>query len=342
MTKMNAGKISGIVTSIPSLEINNSYFLDRFSETEVQNIEKMGGVTKRYWVKDNQSASDLCFAAGEELIAGLSWDRNAIDAVIYVSQSPDYILPATAIKLAGRLGLSPGIIAYDVNLGCSGYPYGLFLAESMIQSGIASRVLLAAGETTSKLINQHDKSTAMIFGDAGSVTAIEKDANSQSVYILGSDALGEMNLIIPNSKFCGNVMAGDPRIVDRDPNYLYMDGAEIFNFTLKRVPELVRVTEEVANIPLDYYLFHQANKFMLNHLVKKMKIDPKQAPINISDFGNTSSVSIPLLMTTTIKTELKSKPLEIGMFGFGVGYSWGSCAKKVTPDIFLKNIQLND
>jgi 3-oxoacyl-[acyl-carrier-protein] synthase-3 len=232
--------------------------------------------------------------------------------------------------------------AFDVNLGCSGYPYGLFLAESMIQSGIANRVLLAAGETTSKLINQHDKSTAMIFGDAGSVTAIEKDSKSQSVYILGSDAVGEKNLIIPNSRFCGNVMAGDPRVVDRNPNYLYMDGAEIFNFTLKRVPELVRVTEEVLNVSLDYYLFHQANKFMLNHLVKKMKIDPEKAPINISDFGNTSSVSIPLLMTTSIKSELKSKPLEIGMFGFGVGYSWGSCAKKFTPDIFLKNIKLND
>jgi 3-oxoacyl-[acyl-carrier-protein] synthase III len=342
--KISASKILGVVTCLPNQIVSNDYFLNLLTQTEIDNIEKMAGVKTRYWVND-ESSSDLCIAAGRRLISQLNWDVAEIDALIYVTQSPDYVLPATSIKIAGELGLKPGVIAYDVNLGCSGYPYGLFLAESMIQTGIANRVLLVVGETTSKIIDKKDKSTALIFGDAGAVTALEASQDNESCYLLGSDAAGEKNLIVPNSRFCKNVMINDLRMNGRNPDFIFMDGAEVFNFTLKRVPPLVKNTEEMFGSEINFYLFHQANKFMLNHLVKKMKIESAKVPINIDLFGNTSSVSIPLLMTTNIKNyfALNSvKHVNLGMFGFGVGYSWSSCAKRVDSNILLENIFLND
>lgn len=333
-------KIMGVVTCLPNNKIENSYFGDFLSDSEIENIEKMAGVKTRYWV-DNESAVDLCVCAGKKLIEELKWGVDEVDALIYITQSPDYVLPASSIKIAGKLGLRDGIAAYDVNLGCSGYPYGLFLAETMIGSGIADKVLLMVGETTSKIIDKKDKSTALIFGDAGAATAIESSSDSESVYILGSDAAGEKNLIVPNSRFCQNVMIDDPRMKGRNHDYIFMDGAEVFNFTLKRVPALVSKSRELSGDGIDYYLFHQANKFMLNHLSKKMKLNADSVPMNIGDYGNTSSASIPLLLTTKLKNNLSKNFVKIGMFGFGVGYSWSACVKTIDSNIFLENIYLS-
>ncbi len=339
-SKLSNAKISGVVTCLPSNKIDNHFFSDFLSEEDIENIEKMAGVKTRYWVED-ESTVDLCVCAGKKLIERLNWKNDQIDALIYVTQSPDYVLPASSIKIAGQLGLREGIVTYDVNLGCSGYPYGLFLAETMIGSGIADKVLLMVGETTSKIIDKKDKSTALIFGDAGAATALEADHNDESVYLLGSDAAGEKNLIVPNSRFCKNVMLDDPRMDGRNHDYIYMDGAEVFNFTLKRVPPLVNNARELSGGNIQYYLFHQANKFMLNHLVKKMKIDSELAPMNIDSYGNTSSASIPLLLTTTLKEKLIGNPsTKIGMFGFGVGYSWSACVKKFNSSVILENLFL--
>lgn len=339
-TKLNSAKISGIVSCLPNKKIENDFFLDFLSQVEIENIEKMSGVRTRYWV-ENESTVDLCVCASKELILRLGWMIDEIDAVIYVTQSPDYILPASAIKIAGQLGLKDGVIAYDVNLGCSGYPYGLFLAETMIGSGIANKVLLLVGETTSKIIDKKDKSTALIFGDAGAATALESNCQDDSLYILGSDASGEKNLIVPNSRFCKNIMIDDSRMIGRNHDYIFMDGAEVFNFTLKKVPSLVRKAQELSGDDIEYYLFHQANRFMLNHLIKKMKINPECAPLNIADYGNTSSASIPLLITTVLSEQLKQKPsTKIGMFGFGVGYSWSASVKNLKSDLVLENIFL--
>lgn len=338
IAKLSKARIAGIVTCLPKKKISNDYFLDFLSQAEIVNIEKMAGVKTRYWVND-ESTVDLCVSAGKELIKKLMWNPADVDAVIFITQSPDYVLPASSIKIAGQLGLSEGVIAYDVNLGCSGYPYGLFLAETMIASGAANKILLMVGETTSKIIDKKDKSTALIFGDAGAATAIEYHENEESIYLLGSDSSGEKNLIVPNSRFCKNVMSDDPRMNGRNYNYIFMDGAEVFNFTLNRVPPLVKKMNELSGNSIEFYLFHQANKFMLNHLVKKMKIEKDQAPLNIEDFGNTSSASIPLLLTTVMADRVKDKKTtKVGMFGFGVGYSWGACVKNISSDIVLDNI----
>lgn len=336
-----AAEIKGVVTCLPKNKITNSFFENFLTKDEINGIEKVSGVKTRYWV-EGESGVDLCVEAGKNLMFNLGWSASDIDAVIYVTQSPDYVLPASAIKIAGKLNLEPGYIAYDVNLGCSGYPYGLFLAETMIASGIATKVLLFAGETTSKIIDKKEKSTALIFGDAGSATALELSTESPSLYLLGSDSSGEKNLIVPASRFCQNVMEFDSRISGRNPSYIYMDGAEVFNFTLKTVPHLVSDAKKLSNEGIDYYLFHQANKFMLDYLIKKMKIDPLFAPINIESYGNTSSVSIPLLLTTSLNKIVKKNNLtKLGLFGFGVGYSWSACVKAIKKDVVLNNIYLS-
>lgn len=339
-SRLNQAQISGVVTCLPSTKINNSFFSDFLNESEILNIEKMAGVKSRYWVGD-ESTVDLCVCAGKRLINELSWKSDEIDAIIFVTQSPDYVLPASSIKIAGQLGLRDDVVAYDVNLGCSGYPYGLFLAETLIGSGIASKVLLMVGETTSKIIDKKDKSTALIFGDAGAATALEPCTDEEAIYLLGSDASGEKNLIVPNSRFCRNVMRSDPRMNGKNHDYIFMDGAEVFNFTLKRVPVMVSNAQKLAGGEIDYYLFHQANKFMLNHLVKKMKLDVNRVPMNIEQYGNTSSASIPLLLTTVLRDKLKeNKTLKIGMFGFGVGYSWAACVKQIKSKVLLENVFL--
>lgn len=337
-SKLNHAKISGVVTCLPNTKIENNYFSDFLSDSEIENIERMAGVKSRYWV-GSKSTVDLCVCAGKRLIDKLNWKSHEIDAIIFVTQSPDYVLPPSSIKIAGQLGLRDGVVAYDVNLGCSGYPYGLFLAETMIGSGLANKVILMVGDTTSKIIDKKDKSTALIFGDAGAATALESSSYDEATYLLGSDASGERNLIVPNSRFCENVMAKDPRMNGKNHDYIFMDGAEVFNFTLKKVPLMVSNARELSGGDIDFYLFHQANKFMLNHLVKKMKLDSNRVPVNIEDYGNTSSASIPLLLTTVLKDEFsKNHTLKIGMFGFGVGYSWAACVKKIGPNVLLENI----
>jgi 3-oxoacyl-[acyl-carrier-protein] synthase-3 len=320
---------------VPSRQINNEHFHAEFGAAEVNSVVKMVGVHSRRWVDPADSTRDLCAVAARRLLDGLSWDPESVDAIIFVSQTPDFRLPATACALQADLGIPAGCIAFDINLGCSGYPYALWLGMSMVQTGAARRVLLAVGDTISKIGDAKDRATALLFGDAGTATAIEADdSDDRSHFILGSDGRGATNLIVPRGGFKDYSAANDPRLADRNPDCLYMDGGEIFNFTLRSVPPLVARTLEYAETDVEAYdafLFHQANLFMLKHLAKKSKLPADKVPMNIDRFGNTSSASIPLLMTTDIAATLRSKRARIAMFGFGVGYSWASASLSVGP-----------
>ena len=290
-------RVAGVVACVPPLCVTNERFAERFGDG-VAEVTKMTGVQQRYWVEDGVTASDLCQAAGERLLAGLGWAADTIDALIFISQTPDYRLPATATALQARMGLRPGVIAFDVNLGCSAYPYGLWLAMMMVNSGAARRVLLAVGDTSSRVVDPADRATALLFGDAGTVTAIEaSDGATSAAFILGSDGRGADNLIIPKGAF---------RVADHaspnDPEKLFMDGGEIFTFTLKAVPPLVADTLALSDTAVDDYdgfLFHQANTFMIRHLAKKSKLPAEKVPINIDRYGNTSSATIPPYTTNT-------------------------------------------
>lgn len=341
--RTHGARIAGIVSCLPPRILDNEYFEEQFGEG-VAEVTKMTGVLKRHRADENITTSDLCEAAAERLLEKLEWERESVDGLIFVTQSPDYRLPATACSVHGRMNLRVGALAFDVNLGCSGYPYGLWLAMMAIQTGAAKRMLVCVGDTSGKTIDHSDRATAMLFGDAGTVTAIEKSESEDGDvvdFILGSDGAGADNLIVPNGAF--RIRKAEGKLEGRDLDKLYMDGGEIFTFTLKSVPPLINETIEVAGIDRDDYdafLLHQANTFMINHIAKKAKLPKEKVPINMDRYGNTSSATIPLLMTTDLAEDLSSKRMRLGMFGFGVGYSWASASAEVGPLRCVETITL--
>ncbi len=326
-------RLRGVVSALPARRLDNADFEAQFGRDAIADVVKMIGVEQRYWMETDQTASDFCFLAAERLLARLGWTPDSVDALVFVSQTPDHRLPATACLLHGRLGLSSRCQAFDVGLGCSGYVYGLWLASLLIQGG-CGRVLLLAGEAMSRLIDPADRATALLFGDAGTASALERSAGAPPIhFVLGTDGAGASNLIVSGGGF------RTPEPDDRRPatlaeDHLFMDGGEVFSFTLRAVPKLVLETLANAGLErdrLDALLLHQANRFMLRHVVKKLGLSEAQAPINIDRYGNTSSASIPLLMTTDVSRRLTSETMRVMSVGFGVGYSWGAALMELEP-----------
>lgn len=330
---VTGSRIAGVVSCVPGRVVDNAPFHARFGD-KAADIEKMTGVRARRWSDEATTTADLCQRAAETLLDRLGWERNSVDALFFVTQTPDYRLPATACVLQGRLGLGRQVLAFDVNLGCSGYPYGLWLAMTTVASGAARRALLLVGDTITKTVDADDRSTAMLFGDAGTATAIEVDADGTARFILGTDGTGERQLIIAEGAY-RQAPASPlvPEAAGPKVDALYMDGGAIFNFTLATVPPLVAGTLERGGgvDGFDAFLFHQANAFMLRHLAKKSKLPVDRVPVNIDRYGNTSSATIPLLMTDDLGERLRTGPMRLALFGFGVGFSWGSADLTVGP-----------
>jgi 3-oxoacyl-[acyl-carrier-protein] synthase-3 len=340
--KTIGARIAGLVSCVPPRIVDNAHFTERFGADAVRDVTKMIGVEERRYVEPGVATSDLCEAAANRLIEQLGWERDSIDGLIFLSQSADYLLPATSCMLQDRLGLSRNIIAYDVSLGCSGYPYGLWQAMMAVQTGAVRRLLLCVGDVSTRRSDPNDRATVMLFGDAGTVTAIEAgDENDVVHFVLGTDGSGAENLIIPSSWH--RLRKSEGHLEGRDLEMLYMDGGEIFNFTLKSVPPLIRDMLEASGHPAeehDAFLLHQANMFMIKHIAKKAKLPADKVPLNMDRFGNTSSASIPLLMTTEIAEQLKTKRSRVAMFGFGVGYSWAAASLEIGPLACVELIEL--
>jgi 3-oxoacyl-[acyl-carrier-protein] synthase III len=343
LAKTSGSRIAGVVSCVPRRIISNDHFVPAFGD-KVEEVSKMTGVRQRRWAAEGETTADLCQTAASTLLAKLGWESETVDGVIFVSQTPDYRLPATACALQDRLGLQPGAIAFDVNLGCSGYPYGLWLAMMAIQTGAARRILLLVGDTISKVVDPGDRSTAMLFGDAGTATALESSDDgepSNAHFILGTDGRGERNLIVPRGGYRTG-FEDDESFAGRNLDALYMDGGEIFNFTLKSVPPLIEATIAAAQGSMedyDAFLLHQANAFMIKHLSKKAKLPAEKVPMNIDRYGNTSSATIPLLMTSELAPLLRTQRARLGLFGFGVGYSWASASIDVGPLACVETIE---
>lgn len=342
--KQNALKnvrILGIQCAVPRNVICNEFFTTTFSRMDVEKTTEMTGVKSRHFVDQNTCTSDLCIIAAKKLMSDLSWEPSSIDGIIFLSQTPDYRLPATSCVIQDILGLPSDCFAFDVNLGCSGYVYGLWMAGNIISSGCAKRILFLAGDTLSKTFSPQDRSTAMLFGDAGTATALEYDKNAPHMaFVLGTDGKGKENLIIPAG---GYREPSNPQTTTRGSlpeggtlsrEDIFMDGGEIFNFTIKRVPSLVKALLEDAEIGIndvDYFVFHQANKFIIKHLAKKLKLSSAQTPMSIADYGNTSSASIPVTIAACLMPDLRTEEKILALVGFGVGYSWGAALVKTGP-----------
>lgn len=298
---------------------------------------KTTGIRERRVASKDVTCSDLCYAAASDILSHNDC-RNEIDLVIFVSQSPDYFLPATSVLLQQRLGLRKDCMAFDINLGCSGYVYGLSVAANMLQSGQLKKALLLVGDKSTTSTNYEDKSAYPLFGDAGTATLLEYDPQGGPWHFnLQSDGSGKNSIIIedgacrnPHSEASDALHSIEPGIARRKRD-LALDGMDIFNFALKEVAPNINAllgASGVAREALDYAVLHQANKLINETVRKKLKIEPEKTPYSIELFGNTSSASIPLTMCHALGEALKSKPLTLLLSGFGVGYSWASAVIK--------------
>lgn len=256
----------------------------------------------------------------------VGWNRSTVGAVIMVTQTPDYRLPATACLMQHRLGLPTSCAAFDVNLGCSGYVYGLWLAMTLAASG--TRVLLLVGDTITHHLAPGDKTVIPLFGDAGTATAIEGSPGKVAHFSLGTDGSEAQSLIIPADRNRSPEIG--PRSLQPDGNMrgsgdLYMNGMRVYSFVQREVPPLIQSVVDKAAWTPDYFLLHQANKAMLQMIGRKLEIPAEKMPLNLDRFGNTSGSSIPLLMVTELRKELRA-PQKLVLSGFGVGFSYGAVA----------------
>lgn len=304
---LNGISLAGVVTCLPTCQAENLDMTDRFSIDDIKQIVKATGVNTRQVAPEAVSTGDLCTKAASDLLEVLEWEPKSIDGLILITQTPNQLLPATACQIQNKLGLRTSSFAFDVNLGCSAYPYGLWLAGSLMASG-ANRILLLAGDTINKIVDPRDRSTAFLFGDAGTATALEKNGEASWEFILGTDGSGANYLHASIDEF------------------LKMDGPKVFEFTLQRIPVLLSELDKKIGRPHNYYLLHQANRFMIEHLRRKCKIPRESFPSNINKFGNTSSASIPLLLTSELGTIDKEKDIRLALIGFGVGFSWAAAS----------------
>ncbi|MFW0737303.1 3-oxoacyl-ACP synthase III family protein [Flavobacterium sp. T12S277] len=324
-------KIKFIESFFPEKVLTNDMISMEFPTWDSSKIEEKVGVKNRYVVQENETALDLAYSAASKILE--RYDKNKIDFVILCTQSPEYILPTTACILQAKLGLNKNVGAFDFNLGCSGYIYGLGIAKSLINTNMAKSVLLVTSETYTKHINKLDFANRSIFGDAATATIIEVDENEcLHEFVYGTDGNGACNLIIPNGG-ARNIREDDPVLLDaqngnkRTENDLFMNGPEIFNFTITTIPKLINDVLQKNNLEIsdiDYFIFHQANKFMLDYLRKKMKVDSEKFYNNILEIGNTVSSTIPIALKECLEDNKVKTGDKVLLCGFGVGYSWGA------------------
>lgn len=325
---------------LPASRLDNEALAATFPEWTADKILEKTGIRERGVTAPGELASDLAVAAAEKLFATGVVDRADIDFILLCTQSPDYYLPTTACLVQDRLGIPTGAGALDFNLGCSGFVAGLGLAKGLIESGQARKVLLLTAETYTKFIHPRDKSVRTLFGDAAAATLVEgREAPAPLLgpFRYGTDGRGGRNLIVPRGGLREPFDPSAPETTDdngnvRTANNLYMNGSEIFTFTLKAVPRLVKDVLAAAGLEagaIDQFVFHQANEFMLEALRKKLGIPPERFPVCMADCGNTVSSTIPI----ALKRLQEQGALKTGdralLVGFGVGYSWAGALMTV-------------
>lgn len=345
LIKFNNIGINSIAACVPKEIQYNSELSYLIPKEELENLINTIGIREKRISSEGVCASDLCYNAANELLDSFNIPRDSIDVLIFMSQDGDYKIPATAPSLQHRLGLSKTTASFDINLSCSGYVYALSTAFAYASLEGINRVLLLDGETFSKLISMKDKSNAPLYGDAGTATLVEKGDFGNSFFSLNSDGAGVNVLKIDAGGARSRTSVDNLAEIEvedgnfRSPNQLFMDGMEVFNFAMMSVPKDIKNLLSFAGKDLsemDLIVFHQANKFMTDYFIKRLKFDIKKVPYSIDRFGNTSSASIPLtIITETAQMIRKSVILS----GFGAGLSWGSAMLDLSSTRLLPLIE---
>jgi len=313
--------IRSIEYHLPVGLLTNEQLARDYPDWSMAKIEEKTGISSRHITAADEYASDLAVAAAEKLFRSGVCARQDVDYLLLCTQSPDYLLPTTACILQDRLGLSTSTGALDFNLGCSGFIYGLGLAKGLIETGQARNVLLITAETYSKFIEETDRNVRTLFGDAAAATLVQGLEEPESgdwigPFVYGTDGKGAPNLMVRGSG-----------VRNRTLNLqLYMNGPEIFTFTLSSVPKAVEDVLRAAAMnknDVDLYVFHQANRYMLEHLRKKIGIPDEKFPVSMKDCGNTVSSTIPIALRDAADHDYLKAGQRVVLVGFGVGYSWG-------------------
>ena len=326
--------ITGLSAAVPKTVIDNYGYTLHFPAEQVREVVDKIGIKERRFADDKTCSSDLCFAAAEKLIVEMCIDKNEIDLLVFVSQTQDYRMPATSIILQDRLGLSTNTIAFDINIGCSGFIYGLSIVYGLMQQPGIRKALLLDGETRSKVYSPKDRHTAFLFGDGAVAALIERNEKfGQSYLSMNSDG-SRASLIKINAG--GYRCPSSPetlkeKVVDefgniRNEEQGYMIGGDVFNFIIREIPKDFKRLFDFSGIDkeqIDFFVFHQANDFMNSYLIKKLKIDPAKAPSTLARFGNISSVSLPLTIVSELQNDLLDRKL-LFLCAFGVGLSWAT------------------
>jgi len=331
--KIEKVRLSGLAACVP-VEMEANRLFPLFEGDEYKNFVATTGIECKRKAASDVCTSDLCVVAAERLIADLSWRKEDISFLIFVTQTADYILPATSPIIQNRLGLSTDCYALDISLGCSGWVYSMSVIASLISVAKKGKGLLLMGDTGSKTCSTSDKSAYPLFGDAGTATALAFAEDAEALLFgANTDGSGYEAIIIPDGGFRNPVSLASfnpiKRVAGIESNnlQLMLDGMDVFAFGIKRAPESVNKLIEAFQLDknlIDYFIFHQANLFMNEQIRKKLKLPLEKVPYSLRDYGNTSSASIPLTMVTQLKNELETKPLKCIACGFGVGLSWGS------------------
>lgn len=334
--------LAAIAYHLPAGTLTNQQLADEDGGLSAELILDKTGIAERRIAAPAECASDLAVAAAQKLFQDGICAPEDIDFLILCTQSPDYFLPTTACLVQSRLGLPQHCGAVDLNQGCSGYVYGLAFAKSLVEAGAATNVLLITAETYSKFINPRDRTVRTIFGDAAAATLVREVVSDEELigpFVFGTDGTGASHLIVPAGglrKPCTEETSVETR--DRSGSWrseqnLYMNGAEIFNFTLKVVPRTVQALLERSRLTLadiDWFIFHQANRFMLEHLRSKLKIPSEKYVISLGDCGNTVSSSIPIALKREWMRGAIRPRQTLMMVGFGVGLSWAGALLRTT------------
>ena len=327
--------ITAMAAAVPRRIIKNLEYTEFFPADQVKEVVDKVGVLERRFADEETCSSDLCYAAAEKLIADNNIDRNEIDLLVFLSQTPDYRMPATSIILQDRLGLPQSCVAFDIQLGCAGFCYAMSVVYGMMQSGNIRKALILDGETRSKVYSPKDRRSAFIFGDGGVAALVERnDKFGKSWFSLNSDG-SRHDLIMIKGGGYRNMSSAETlkeRVVDeygniRSDEQGFMRGGDVFNFVIREIPRDIKKTIEFSGVDkdsIDYIVFHQANNFINSYISKKMKLDADKIPHTIEKFGNTSSVSVPLTIVSELKDKLEgSKTLLLSAFGVGMCWATG-------------------
>lgn len=326
--------ITAMSAAVPKRVIVNREYTEVFTKEEAAEIVDKTGIEQRRFADANTCSSDLCLAAAEKLIADNGIDKEDIDLLVFISQTPDYRMPATSVTLQHRLGLGNKVIAFDITLGCSAFIYGLSVVYGLMERSNLKKALLLDGETRSKVYSPRDRRSAFLFGDGGVAALIERDPKfGKSTFSLNSDGSRADLIMIPAGGYrkMSSAETVVEKVVDefgnmRSDEQGYMRGGDVFNFVIREIPRDIKntlaYTEKMVD-DFDYVVFHQANNFINSYIMKKMKLDANKIPSTIAKFGNTSSVSVPLTIVSELQGKLNGQK-QVLLSAFGVGMTWAT------------------